>query len=42
MTELHKSGSLGSFESDSFETCESFLLGKDDRVSLYMKESTCL
>ena len=42
MTELRKSGSLGSFESDSFEKCESFLLGKDYRVALYMKGLTCL
>ena len=30
MSELHKSGSLGSFDCDSFNKCESFLLGKDD------------
>ena len=35
MTELHYCGSLGSFDCESFDTCESFLLGKDDRVALY-------
>ena len=30
MTELHKCGSLGSFGRESFDKCESFLLGKDD------------
>ena len=34
MIELHKSGSLGSFDRESFDTCESCLLGKDDLVSL--------
>ena len=29
-TELHKSGSLGSFDCDSFDKFESCLLGKDD------------
>ena len=28
MTELHKSGSLGSFDYESYDTCESCLLGK--------------
>ena len=28
MTRLHKSGSLGLFDYESFETCESCLLGK--------------
>ena len=28
MTKLHKSGSLGSFDYESFDTCESCLLGK--------------
>ena len=28
MTELHKCGSLGSFDYESFDTCESCLLGK--------------
>ena len=37
MIELHKNGRLGSFDCDSFETCESCLLGKDDIVSLYRK-----
>ena len=27
MTKLHKSGSLGSFDYESFDTCESCLLG---------------
>ena len=30
MTKLHKCGSLGSFDRESFYTCESCLLGKDD------------
>ena len=30
MNELHYSASLGSFDCDSFEKCESCLLGKDD------------
>ena len=33
MTELHNYGSLGSFECESFNNCESFLLGKADRVA---------
>ena len=37
ITELHKSGSLGSFDYESFGTCESCLLTKDDFVSLYGK-----
>ena len=28
MSKLHKSGSLGSFDYESFDTCESCLLGK--------------
>ena len=28
MTKLHESGSLGSFDYESFDTCESCLLGK--------------
>ena len=35
--ELHKCGSLGSFDCESFDTCESFLLSKDDLISLYRK-----
>ena len=34
MTELHKSGSLGSFDCESFDKCEYYLLGKDDQVTL--------
>ena len=30
MTELHNYGSLGSFDRELFDKCESFLLGKDD------------
>ena len=37
MTELHNYGSLRSFDCESFDNCESCLLGKDDRVSLYGK-----
>ena len=37
MNELHNCGSLGSFDHESFDKCESFLLGKDDRVALYGK-----
>ena len=37
MTELHNCGSLGSFYCESFDKCESCLLGKDDGVSLYGK-----
>ena len=37
MTKLPKGGSLGSFDCDSFEKFESFLLGKDDQVALYWK-----
>ena len=37
MTELHKNGSLRSFDCDSFDTCESYLLRKDDLVALYGK-----
>ena len=32
MTELHHSAILGSFDCDSFDKCESCLLGKDDYV----------
>ena len=35
--ELHKCGSLGSFEHELFDSCESCLLGKDDQVTLYVK-----
>ena len=38
MTELHKSGSLGSFHCDSFNKCESCLLSKDDQVTLFRKK----
>ena len=41
-TKLHNCGSLGSFDCESFDKCESRLLGKDDRVTLYGKERTCL
>ena len=37
MTELHNNGSLGSFDFESFDKCESCLIGKDDRVGLYGK-----
>ena len=37
LTELHKCGSFGSFDRESFDTCESCLLGKDDLVALYEK-----
>ena len=37
MTKLHNYGSLGSFDRESFDTCKSSLLGKDDRVSFYGK-----
>ena len=37
MTELHNYGSLGSFDCESFDNCESCLLGKDDLVYLYGK-----
>ena len=37
MTKLHNCGSLGSFDHESFDTCESSLIGKDDRVALYGK-----
>ena len=30
MIELHNLGSLGSFDHESFDKCESCLLGKDD------------
>ena len=42
MTELHNWGSLGSFDCESFDKCESHLLGKDERVALYGKGWTCL
>ena len=35
--ELHNCGSLGSFDCESFDKCESSLLGKDDRLALYGK-----
>ena len=35
ITELHKSGSLGSFDCELFDKYESCLLGKDDQVGLY-------
>ena len=34
MTELHSSGSLVSFDYESFDNCESCLLGKDDKITL--------
>ena len=34
MTELHNRGSLASFDCESFDNFESYLLGKDDRVAL--------
>ena len=34
MIELHNCVSLGSFDRESLDTCESCLLGKDDRVAL--------
>ena len=34
MIELHNYGSLGPFDCESFDICESCLLGKDDRVAL--------
>ena len=37
MTKLHNYGSLGSFDHESFEKCESCLLGKEDRVTLHGK-----
>ena len=37
ITELQNSGSLGSFDYESFDKCQSCLLGKDGRVSLYGK-----
>ena len=37
MTELHNCGSLESFDCESFDTCESCLLGKDGQVALYGK-----
>ena len=37
VTELHKNSSLRSFDCDSFDTCESCLLSKDDLVALYRK-----
>ena len=33
MIELHKCGSLGSFDYESFDTCESCLLGINDQVT---------
>ena len=37
MIKLHKSGSSGSFDCDSFDKSESCLLGKEDLVALYLK-----
>ena len=37
VTNLHKSGSLGSFDYESFDICESCLLSKDDQVALCRK-----
>ena len=37
MNELHNCGSLGSIDCESFDKCESCLLGKDDRVALMGK-----
>ena len=37
MTELHNYDSLGSFDCESFDKCESHLLGKVDQVALYGK-----
>ena len=34
MTELHGYGSLVSFDCESFDKCESCLLGKDDKITL--------
>ena len=34
MTELHSLRSLVSFDYESFENCESCLLGKDDKITL--------
>ena len=37
VTELHYYGRLVSFDCESFDNCESCLLGKDDKIALYMK-----
>ena len=37
ITEFQNSGSLGSFDCESFDKCESCLLGKDDQVALHRK-----
>ena len=37
MTDFQNSGSLGSFDCESFDKCETCLLGKDDQVSFYRK-----
>ena len=37
MTDFQNCGSLGSFDCESFDKCESCLLGKSDRVPLYGK-----
>ena len=37
MNKLHKSGSLESFDCDSFDNCESCLLCKDDKAALCRK-----
>ena len=33
MTKLHKEGSLGPFDFESYDTCESYLLGKMTKLS---------
>ena len=40
MIELHKSGSLGSFDCESFNTCESCLLGKTKFPFIGKRECT--
>ena len=37
MTKLQNYGTLGSFDRESFDTCKSCLLGKDDQVAFYGK-----
>ena len=34
MTKLHKEGSIGSFDYESYDTCESCLLGKMTKLDL--------
>ena len=42
MTKLHKRGSLGSFDYESFDTCESCLLGKMTKLPFKGKgEQVC-